>query len=118
VIQTLMSLDFPGNVRELENIIERAVIYCRDETLQTRDLCLDDVDKPMFMELDRDHAALSFKDAKDRMTDLFHRQYVESLLQSTNGNVSRAAEKAGIQRQYFHRLMKEAGIEAEGFKHP
>jgi transcriptional regulator of acetoin/glycerol metabolism len=41
---------------------------------------------------------------------------VEALLQSTGGNVSRAAEKAGIQRQYFHRLMKDGGIEAEEFK--
>ena len=115
-IQSLLSLDFQGNVRELENIIERAVIYCRGETLGTRDLCLDGVDKPIFVELDSDITQLSFKDAKERMMELFHRQYVEALLQTTNGNVSRAAEKAGIQRQYFHRLMKEAGIEAEGFK--
>ena len=50
------------------------------------------------------------------MLDIFHRQYVEVLLQENNGNVSRAAEKSGIQRQYFHRLMKEAGVDADGFK--
>jgi DNA-binding NtrC family response regulator len=115
-VQTLMALDFPGNVRELENIIERAVIYCRGESLHTRDLCLDAQDRPIFVEIDPQITQLPFKDAKDRMMDLFHRQYVEALLQATNGNVSRAAEKAGIQRQYFHRLMKDTGIEAEGFK--
>ncbi|RJQ84158.1 MAG: sigma-54-dependent Fis family transcriptional regulator [Desulfobacteraceae bacterium] len=115
-VQTLMSLDFPGNVRELENIIERGVIFCRGDTLRTGDLFLDAPDKPMFVEMNADITQLPFKEAKDRMLELFHRQYVEALLQSSNGNVSRAAEKAGIQRQYFHRLMKEAGIEADGFK--
>jgi DNA-binding NtrC family response regulator len=37
-------------------------------------------------------------------------------LRESGGNISRAAEMAGIQRQYLHRLMKEAGIEAEQFK--
>lgn len=115
-LQTLMSLDFPGNVRELENIIERGVIFCRGDILKTGDLFLDNPNKPMFAELNPEITQLPFKEAKDRMLEIFHRQYVEALLQESNGNVSRAAEKAGIQRQYFHRLMKDAGIEAEEFK--
>lgn len=115
-LQTLMTLDFPGNVRELENIIERAVIFCRGDILRTPDLFLEHSHKPLFAELSPEIAQLPFKEAKERMLDIFHRQYVEVLLQEHKGNVSRAAEKAGIQRQYFHRLMKDAGIEAEGFK--
>ncbi len=38
------------------------------------------------------------------------------LLKKSNGNISRAAETAGIQRQYLHRLMKETGVEAEDYK--
>jgi DNA-binding NtrC family response regulator len=116
VVQTLMTLDFPGNVRELENIIERGVIFCRGDILKTNDLFLDTPNKPLFAELNPEITQLPFKEAKDRMLEIFHRQYVEVLLQENNGNVSRAAEKAGIQRQYFHRLMKDAGIEAEEFK--
>jgi len=56
---------------------------------------------------------LSFKEAKDRMINIFHNQYITSLLRESGGNISKAAEMAGIQRQYLHRLMKEAGIEAE-----
>jgi DNA-binding NtrC family response regulator len=116
VVQTLMTLDFPGNVRELENIIERGVIFCRGDILKTNNLFLDTPNKPLFAELNPEITQLPFKEAKDRMLEIFHRQYVEVLLQENNGNVSRAAEKAGIQRQYFHRLMKDAGIEAEEFK--
>jgi DNA-binding NtrC family response regulator len=115
-LKALMAQDFPGNVRELENVIERGVIFCRGDTLRVRDLFLESADKPLDPEPDAELAQMAFKDAKDRMTDQFHRQYVQALLQANHGNVSRAAEQAGIQRQYFHRLMKEAGIEAEGYK--
>ena len=115
-MQTLTDMDYPGNVRELENIIERGVIFCRGATLSNNDLFPDACHKPVVAELDHSITALAFKDAKERMLEIFHRQYVEALLSDTGGNVSRAAEKAGIQRQYFHRLMKDTGIEAERFK--
>ena len=50
------------------------------------------------------------------MIDRFHQRYIMSLLRESGGNISKAADMAGIQRQYLHRLMKEAGIEAEQFK--
>jgi len=115
-VQRLMSLAYPGNVRELENIIERGVVFCRTETLATEDLFLDRTpnDKPDGDSQTLGH--LSFKDAKDQMIADFHRQYIDALLRDNNGNVSRAAQKAGIQRQYLHRLMKEAGIVTENYK--
>ncbi len=112
-LQALMAYDFPGNVRELENIIERAVIYCGGDTLDVRDLFIDD-DCEYAPVLDDD--TLPFKEAKDRMIQIFHRKYIESLLCKSGGNISKAAHIAGIQRQYLHRLMKEADISADDFK--
>jgi DNA-binding NtrC family response regulator len=59
---------------------------------------------------------LSFREAKNRMISMFHEQYIRSLLGESGGNISRAAQMAGIQRQYLHRLMKEAGVYAREFK--
>ena len=115
-MQALLSYDFPGNVRELENIIERAVIYCRTDTLDVRDLFMDHDSVSFFPDLTSTAGHLSFKEAKDRMIQKFHQQYIESLLTESGGNISRAAQKAGIQRQYLHRLMKETGVHAEAFK--
>jgi DNA-binding NtrC family response regulator len=116
VIQALMSHDFPGNVRELENIIERGVIFCRGDTLTNRDISLETQSDPLLGKPEPELAQLPYKEAKERMLASFHRQYIKTLLMECNGNVSRAAEKSGIQRQYLHRLMKEAGIDANGFR--
>lgn len=113
-VHLLMSRDYPGNVRELENIIERGVIFCTSDTLQVKDLQLN-TEEPAFYP-EEAYGTLSFKDAKDRMISRFHNLYIMSLLRESGGNISKAAEMAGIQRQYLHRLMKEAGIEAEQFR--
>lgn len=115
-MNALLSQDFPGNVRELENIIERGVIFCQTDALQVKDLFLDDERAAFFPDLDQGVSHLSFRKAKDKMIRAFHEQYIQSLLRESNGNISKAAELAGIQRQYLHRLMKESNIDAEGFK--
>jgi len=115
-MQRLLTLDYPGNVRELENIIERGVIFCRTEQLTTDDLFLDRESQESAGIFPASLGQLPFKDAKDQMINLFHRQYIDQLLRENDGNVSRAASKAGIQRQYLHRLMKEAGIVTDAYK--
>jgi len=115
-MQILMAQEFPGNIRELENIIERGVIFCRGSTLEVRDLFLDNEQNAFYPETACDVSHIPFKEAKDVMLKLFHSQYIRSLLRESGGNISRAAEVAGIRRQYLHRLMKEAGINGEEFR--
>ncbi|MFH2012433.1 MAG: sigma-54 dependent transcriptional regulator [Pseudomonadota bacterium] len=112
-MQALLSLELNGNVRELENIIERGVIFCQTNTLEVKDLFPDNEYKTLFPCLDEDIYQLSFKEAKDKITHKFHRQYMLSILRKSRGNISKAAAMAGIQRQYLHRLMKEEGIDAD-----
>jgi DNA-binding NtrC family response regulator len=114
--QALAFRDFPGNVRELENLLERGVIFCNEEVLQLKDLALDQDSGGDDGALDADLSQLSFREAKERTIQDFHVRYIQELLRESGGNISRAAETAGIQRQYLHRLMKEAGIDAEDFK--
>lgn len=115
-LDALNCYDFPGNVRELENMIERGVIFCRGSALEKNDLQFPSNGKPQTSGVQHDLGRLPFRDAKEQMTHHFHRQYIISLLRENNGNISRSAEKAGIQRQYLHRLMKEVGINAQDFK--
>jgi DNA-binding NtrC family response regulator len=117
-MQRLMTRDYPGNVRELENIIERGVIFCRTDTLVTEDLFLEEQHSETPGTFSSSLGDLPFREAKERMIDLFHRHYIDQLLRNNAGNVSRAAQRAGIQRQYLHRLMKESGITTEDYRHP
>jgi len=115
-MQAFLIKEFPGNVRELENIIERGVIYCQSDSLGPNDLYMEEDNNTWPLNLEQDIFKMPFKDAKDKMINLFHRQYVESILIESNGNISKAADLAGIQRQYLHRLMKDASIHAGDFK--
>ena len=115
-LQALISHEYPGNVRELENIIERGIVFCTTQELRPEDLFIENDVESVYPDLNNFAAEMAFKDAKERMIQKFHNQYICTLLARSNGNISRAAEIAGIQRQYLHRLMKEAEIDADKFK--
>jgi DNA-binding NtrC family response regulator len=79
-------------------------------------LHLEREESPIFPELSEDVRRMPYREAKDKMISMFHNQYITTLLRESGGNISKAAEIAGIQRQYLHRLMREAEIEADQFK--
>ncbi len=117
-LNALSAYDFSGNVRELENMIERGVIFCRTDCLNVKDIfaegngvCTSVSEEPI-----PDIFNMPFREARDAHMNHFYRQYIQFLLQRSNGNISRAAENAGIQRQYLHRLIKDVGLETEALK--
>ena len=112
----LMARPYPGNVRELENLIERGVIFCTGSVLTPGDLFADDEANAVPAMPAADASNLSFREAREKALQGFHRQYIESLLASCQGNISRGAEIAGVQRQYLHRLMKDVGINPDDFR--
>ena len=115
-INALLSQNFPGNIRELENLIERSVILSSGKHLSQMDLFPNNPPDIICPELEQDIMRLPFRDAKEKMIQLFHARYIQSALERSGGNISRAADRAGIQRQYLHRLMKDSEITAEDYK--
>ncbi len=117
----MMAYDWPGNVRELHNVVERAVSFAQAEVLQAADLpehllgsAGTHVGPPPgseagWMPVPTD---APFKDAKEQWVALFERQYLERLLQEHEGNISRAARAAGIDRKHFRRLLQKHGLHA------
>ncbi len=104
----LAGYDWPGNARELRNLIERVVSLGGAEG---GEVPLQLLDLPASTERAAPNAqGLPFKEAKERLVSAFERDYVKDLLERCEGNVSRAAREAGIDRVYLHRLLKKHSL--------
>ena len=96
-LQTLMQHFWPGNVRELEHTMERAVLMCRTEHLQSADLGLG-MQRPASPNLEE----LSLEAVESIL--------IRKTLQRFQGNVSQAAEALGLSRGALYRRMEKHGL--------
>ncbi len=113
-VAMLLRRSWPGNVRELRNFIERSVSLGVDPRgrlgpRSRRASRLPSV--PSTMEsLVPLH--LPLKDARQAWTESFESVYVRSMLKKTGGNLTRAAELAGVNRRFLQRLVARLGLRA------
>ena len=107
VMELLELYPWPGNVRELQNLIERAVILCNSENLILNDLPKEYIlsDQPNSSEIK------TYKKAKEE----FEKKYLTGLLQKTAGNITKAAQIAGVNRRTLHRLIKRYNIKSRQY---
>ncbi|MFQ5754100.1 MAG: sigma-54 interaction domain-containing protein, partial [bacterium] len=112
----LLSYDFPGNVRELENIIQRCVVLAENNIIQPHHLPSSLLHKVNETQNSENHS--SFRAAKQHVLEKFEQEYIIDCLKASKGNISRAANCAGINVKNFHLKMKKYGIASHSFKHP
>jgi transcriptional regulator with GAF, ATPase, and Fis domain len=109
----LTSHDWPGNVRELKNAIERAVLLSRvrpGAKLEIQGLEPQQKGYTPKSDLPFD-PSLGFSDSKEKWLDEREKSYVVWLLEQHEGNVSRAARGARMDRKYLHKLIKKHGLD-------
>jgi two-component system NtrC family response regulator len=90
---------WPGNIRELENAVQRASIMARGQFIEPADLGI-----PLSGRTER----LSLREARNRV----ERQVVVDALTRTRGNISRAATELGVSRPTLHGLLEKHGIDS------
>jgi DNA-binding NtrC family response regulator len=100
-VEMLSRYNWPGNIRELRNVVERMVVLARGKLLETSDLPANIREKSAEVTLDLD---------ADLTVDEMERQLIIHALEKTNGNRTKAAEKLGISRRTLHRKINEYGI--------
>jgi len=101
---------FPGNVRELRNVIEHAAVLAEGERIEASDLRLDGAG-PVGAVATSGQGS-SFADAKKRAVEEFERAFLLKALREHDGNVSRTAEAVGMVRQSLQQKLRELGIRA------
>ena len=99
-LDAIESHRWPGNVREMENVIKRAVIMADGPVIQTRDLGLTAGDESSEVE------ALNLREARDSA----ERREVARALARANGNLSKAADLLGVSRPTLYDLLNRFGL--------
>ncbi len=115
---------WPGTVRELRNLVERAFHLGRGPTIDLARFLHELDDEPeegIDLESARGLGAaaavgeggrpVAFKEAKQGMVAAFESEYIEDVLRRNKGNISGAAREAGIDRKHFKELMKKHGVD-------
>jgi len=110
----LLAYEFPGNIRELENIIQHAVILAEGKSIESHHL-------PIGNNVEKTHSGFqtplsTFKVAKQRLIEKFERDYIIDCLKASKGNISQAAGIAGIHFTSFYTKMVKYGIAPYAFK--
>jgi DNA-binding NtrC family response regulator len=100
--------NFPGNIRELENVIERAAILAQNEWITKEDL-----PRTIFEESDFDYKTKmpenygEMKALRKRAIEDVEKAFLNNLLGKNNKNISKAAQEARMHRVELHRLINK-----------
>jgi DNA-binding NtrC family response regulator len=117
VMDALKQYPWPGNIRELENVIERAYL------LETSGKLMPDSFPAEFFKSDLLQTVLlpisnvgSLSAGRQRAIEDFERQYLKELIARNKGKINKSAQEAGIGTRQLHKLMLKYGIRKEAFK--
>jgi len=116
-LQTLKRRDWPGNVRQLRNVLRRAAVMATGETIEPEDLESLPISgpPPSAPEATVD-ASLPLKEARDAWSAPLERDYLERVLRHHVGDLDAASAHAGIHRKSFERLLRRHDLKAADYR--
>jgi len=113
--ELLLRYGFPGNVRELYNVLRRAVLLSEGPRIEVQHLP-DALRAPRPGGEAGGDLDLDFRSAKQRVVERFEREYLARCLREAGGNISQAARAAGIDYKNFYTKMQQYGIDPAAFR--
>ena len=115
VVDWLMSYQWPGNVRQLRNVVERAVFLCSRSQITLKEIPLfggmSDIETMLdFVPTTNQELKQVKKDIRQKAVTQVEENFIYNALVRNDWNVTRAARETGLQRPNFHSMMKKHGI--------
>jgi DNA-binding NtrC family response regulator len=111
----LSDREWEGNIREMENIIIRGILFSRTDEIEPRDAGFEEnVERPPSL-FDTPFSP-SYRDAKEENLKSFNTRYIGRLLTQNDGNVTQAAQMCGLERQALQQIMRRYGIESKQYR--
>lgn len=110
----LIAHPWRGNVRELENVVSRAVLLSAGHEIAPEDIEWVDDSSAECLATDA-IKDLPYKEAKAKVLERFNKEYLAALLLRHNSNVTRAAKECGLERQALQQVMRRYGIKSKDF---
>jgi two-component system nitrogen regulation response regulator NtrX len=108
--KVLQNYSWPGNVRELKNWVERACILNPSPVIDVADLDMSKVSD--FWDVSAVDSGSDYEDKSLRYARAaFEKQFIERMLAENGGNVSKTAQRIGVERSHLHKKIKSYGIE-------
>ena len=117
MVKALQEYSWPGNIRELENIIERAYILETSSVLRPENFpqeLFTDINYSAEVELD---ISLTLAEVRRKSLNYLERQYLIKVMTKHKGRINRASETAGITTRQLHKLLSKYGIHKEEYKY-
>jgi transcriptional regulator with GAF, ATPase, and Fis domain len=111
-LNNLAAYGWPGNIRELRNVVERAVAFQRSKEFDY-DSFMKEAARSIGESSAKNIDSLPFKQAKSQVVDSFEKAYLSDLIKQHKGNVSKAAREAQLDRHHLKDLLKKHGIKAK-----
>jgi len=115
-MDALINYSWPGNIRELENVIQQTLIFTRDKTITINNLPKD-INTGLRKKIEtKDDLQLEKKRLTQSILRDIEYNFLKRLLSSTSGNISKAAKRSGYDRRQIQNLIKKHNINIENFK--
>jgi DNA-binding NtrC family response regulator len=116
VIEAFKNYGWPGNIRELENLIERAYILERNSTLSPENFPNELFESKSFTSENFMDSTGTLSEVREKAIRNIERNYLKSLLSNHKGRIKNTAAEAGISTRQLHKLMMKYGLRKEDFK--
>lgn len=110
IIEKLIIYDWPGNIRQLKNVMERLFVTCTSDTVQENDLVFENQNNSDTSNNYIPLINLPFKQAKKQIIDDFERQYLKYHMIRYDGNISKIAAEVGESREGLSKKIKRYGL--------